>query len=191
MTEKAHYTIHTRHQQHWQQGITYRQIRIGLTNRWIGRFTRKSATFWIKWSRRHEDCVTHLFMHPHKRTYSFGNGILIYATRRERTNRLIRCTNRDRSNSRLGLRAETATEAVTQTGTHHKRRRVVARRRSCSAWKSSWTDGTICGCWLQKFQKRKIAGKNTTFLRERSSIFANKCFILAKYHFSYDFCNNF
>ena len=41
------------------------------------------------------------------------------------------------------------------------------------------------------FKKRKITDKSTTFLRERSSIFANKCFILAKYHFSYDFCNNF
>ena len=42
-------------------------------------------------------------MHPHKRTYSLGNGILIYATGRERTNRLIRCTNRDRSNSDWGF----------------------------------------------------------------------------------------
>ena len=134
MTEKAHYTIHTRHQQHWQQGITYWQIRVGLTNRWIGRFTRnKSTIFGFIRSRWHKNCITHLFMHPHKRTYTFGNGMLIYATRRKRTNRLIRCTNRDRSNSRLGLRAETATEAVTQTGTHNKRRRVVARRRSCSA----------------------------------------------------------
>ena len=133
MTEKAHYTIHTRHQQHWQQGITYRQIWVGLTNRRIVRFTRKSTIFGFIRSRWHKNCLTHLFMHPHKRTYSLGNGILIYATRRERTNRLIRCTNRDRSNCRLGFRAETATEAVTQTGTHYKRRRVVARRRSCSA----------------------------------------------------------